>query len=106
MDMTIILLAFSLAALMVAATVSWLATVRPQWSRRRRVGTAASFLPAVTAIATGLGILFIASSNHGQGDQMEDLAIAAVATIGGGFALLALFGGFLGASLASRGRGA
>ena len=46
-------------------------------------------------------ILPVASAKHGQSERMEDLAIAALATIGGGFTLLALVGGLIGATLAS-----
>jgi hypothetical protein len=51
-------------------------------------------------VATLLGILFIATAEHGESERMEDLAIAAMATIGGGFTLLALVGGLIGAVLA------
>jgi hypothetical protein len=95
-----ILLGFATAVLMGAALVSLLATVKPGWSIRRRQLTAASVLPAITVIATLLGILFIATSEHGQGERMERLAIAAVATIGGGFTLLAFVGSLAGAVIA------
>jgi hypothetical protein len=100
MNTTFILLGFATAVLMGAALVSLLRTVKPQWSIRRRQITAASVLPAITAIATLLGILLIAASDHGQSEQVERLAIAAVATIGGGFTLLAFAGSLVGAALA------
>ena len=65
---------------------------------------AASILPAITLVATLLGILFISMSEHGGMERMEDLAIAAVGTIGGGFVLLALLGSVVGALVAGRGR--
>jgi L-lactate permease len=105
MDWTLLLIGFALAVLMGAGLVSLLTTVRPQWSGRRRQLTAASVLPGITAVATLLGILFIATVEHGQSERMEDLAIAAVATIGGGFTLLALVGGLVGALLSGRRRG-
>jgi len=104
MNWTIVGIGFALAVLMGAGLASLLVTVRPQWSVRRRVLSAASVLPAITAVATLLGILFISTGEHGQGKRMEDLAIAALATIGGGFTLMALVGGFIGAAVAGKGR--
>ncbi|HVU29779.1 MAG TPA: hypothetical protein VHE36_05200 [Sphingomicrobium sp.] len=105
MNWTLILLGFGLAVLMGAGITSLLATIRPEWSAWRRKLTAASILPLVTAVATLLGIIFISTSEHGEGERMEELAIAAVATIGLGFILLALVGGFIGALIAGRRRG-
>jgi len=102
MNWTFILIGFALAVLMGAGVASLLTTIRPQWSDMRRRLTAASILPGITAIATILGILFIATAEHGESQSMEDLAIAAVATIGGGFTLLALVGGVIGAMLSGR----
>ena len=104
MNWTLVLFGFALAVLMGAGLKSLLVTVKPAWSDQRRVIIAASVLPAVTAMATLLGILFIATADHGQSERMEDLAIAALATIGGGFTLLALVGGLIGAALAGRRR--
>ena len=100
MNWTLVLVGFSLAVLMGAALVSLLVTVRPEWSARRRRLTAASILPVITLVATLLGILFVATAKHGESQRMEDLAIAALATIGGGLTLLALVGGLIGATLA------
>jgi hypothetical protein len=97
---TLPLIGFSLAVLMGAAVVSLLVTIRPEWSARRRRLTAASILPVITLVATLLGILFVATAKHGESQRMEDLAIAALATIGGGLTLLALVGGLIGATLA------
>ncbi|HKP35140.1 MAG TPA: hypothetical protein VJT70_10230 [Sphingomicrobium sp.] len=102
MNWTLVLVGFSLAVLMGAALVSLLVTIRPEWSARRRRVTAASILPAITLLATLLGVLFIATARHGESERMEDLAIAALATFGGGFTLLALIGGLIGATLSSR----
>jgi MFS family permease len=104
MNWTFVLIGFALSVFMGSALVSLLITVRPEWSPRRKRLTAASILPAITAVATLLGMLFIAAGNHGQSEHMEDLAIAALATIGGGFTLLAWIGGLLGATLTSRRR--
>ena len=100
MNWTFVLIGFALSVFMGSALVSLLITVRPEWSPRRKRLTAASILPAITAVATLLGILFVAGSAHG--DQMKDLAIAALLTIGGGFTLLAWVGGLVGATLTSR----
>lgn len=102
MNWTLILIGFALAVFMGSALVSLLATIRPEWSPRRRRLTAAAILPAITAVATALGILFIATARHGESEHMEDLAIAAMATIGGGLTLLAWVGGLVGATLTSR----
>ena len=101
MNWTFPLIGFSLAVLMGAAVLSLLVAIRPEWSARRKRLTAASILPAITLVATLLGILFVATAKHGESQRMEDLAIAALATIGGGFTLLALVGGLVGARLAS-----
>ena len=104
MNWSFVGIAFAMAVLMGAGLASLLVTIRPQWSARMRQLIAASALPAITAIATGAGILFISTAEHGQGETIEDLAIAALATFGGGFVLLALLGGLVGASLAGRRR--
>jgi anti-anti-sigma regulatory factor len=104
MNLTFLLIGFALAVFMGSALVSLLLTIRPEWTARRRRLIAASVLPAITAIATLLGILFIATARHGESEHMEDLAIAALATIGGGFTLVAWIGGLVGATLTSRRR--
>ena len=105
MNWSFALIGLALAVFMGAALVSFLATIRPQWTALRRRLTAASVLPAVTVLATLAAIVFVSTAEHGQGQTMEDLAIVALATIGGGFALLALAGGLIGAGLAGRRRG-
>jgi hypothetical protein len=101
---TFVFLGFAMAVFMGSALVSLLMTIRPEWSVRRRRLTAASILPAITAVATLLVVLFVASANHGQSAQTEDLAIRALLTLGGGFTLLAWIGGLVGATLTSRRR--
>ena len=101
---TFVFLGFAMAVFMGSALVSLLLTIRPEWSVRRRRLTAASILPAITAVATLLAVVFVASSNHGQSEQMEDLAIKALVTLGGGFTLMAWIGGLVGATLTSRRR--
>ena len=105
MNMTLLLVGFSLAVLMGAGLASLFATLKPEWSDRRRLLMAATVLPAITAVATLLGILLISATDHGQRESMEDLAVAAVARIGGGFVAIALVGGLLGAALSGRRRG-
>lgn len=104
MNWTFALIGFAIAVFMGSALVSLFITIRPEWSDRRRRLTAASILPAITAIATLFGILLITRANHGQSQHMEDLAINALAWIGGGFTLLAWIGGLVGATLTSRRR--
>ena len=105
MDWTLVLIGFALAVFMGSALVSLLATIRPQWSARRKRLTAASILPAITAVATVLGILLVKAAAHDHNADMVDLAISALVTIGGGFTLLAWIGGLVGATLTSRRRG-
>jgi hypothetical protein len=105
MNWTVVLIGFALAVFMGSALVSLFATIRLEWSAWRRRLTAASILPAITAIATLLGILFVRSAAHDQSGNMVDLAVSALATIGGGFTLLAWIGGLVGATLTSRRRG-
>ena len=105
MNFTFVLIGFALAVFMGAGIASLVAMLRPRWSALRRQLTAASVLPAITVVATGLGVLFVSTADHGQGETMEDLAIAALATFGGGAALLAFVGGLIGATLAGRRRG-
>jgi hypothetical protein len=104
MNFTFILIGFALAVFMGAGIVSLVAMLRPQWTALRRQLAAASVLPAITAAATGLGILFVSTADHGQGETMEDLAIAALVTFGGGAVVLAFVGGLIGATLAGRRR--
>lgn len=105
MDWTLLMISFAMAVLMGAGLVTLLATMRPHWSARRRQLTAASVLPGITIVATLLGILFISTADHGSTAEMEELAIAALATIGGLLTLLSFAGSFIGAALAGRRRG-
>jgi hypothetical protein len=104
-NITLILIGFSLAVLMGAGLASLFRRVKPEWSIRRRQLTAASVLPAVTLVATLLGIVLISLTDHGEAESMESLAIAAVATVGGGFVVIALIGGLIGATLSGRRHG-
>ena len=103
MNWTLLPIGFALAVFMGSALVSLLVTVRPDWTSRRRRLTAASVLPAITAVGTLLIILLV--EGRADNEDMRDLALAAVITIGGGFTLLAGVGGLIGATLTSRRRG-
>lgn len=105
MNWTFVLIGFALAVFMGSALVSLFATIRPGWSARRRRLTAASILPAITAIATLLGVLYVKSATHDERGNIVDLAVAALVTIGGGSTLLAWVGGLVGATLTGRRRG-
>jgi hypothetical protein len=104
MNWTFVLIGFALSVFMGSALLSLLITIRPEWSPRRKRLIAASILPAITAVGTLLGILFIATARRAESAQMADLAMAALATIGGGFTLLAWIGGLVGATLTGRRR--
>lgn len=105
MNWTLILIGFALAVFMGSALVSLFATIRPEWSARRKRLTAASILPAISAIATLLGAVFVKTVKHDQSGSMVDLAISALVAIGAGSTLLAWIGGLVGATLTSRRRG-
>ena len=96
------MLGFALSVLMGAGLVALLASVKPDWSARRRRLTAASVLPVITVIATGLGVLYIVAGNHDATRQMRDLAVSAMLAIGAGFTFVSLAGGLIGATLAGR----
>jgi len=102
MNWLVLLLAFSLAVVVGAWLAGVLARRRPQWSGRRRLFVAALVLPAFVLIASLAGIAWITVSGPGTGENMQDLAVVATATVGGIFALLTLVGGLVGAVLALR----
>ena len=104
MNWTIALIGFSLAVLMGAGVAALLAQMRPEWSVRRRGLVAASVLPAVTLVATLLGLIWIWSLDDPGGGNMRDLAASLIATVGLGATLLAFFGGLIGALLAQHRR--
>ena len=104
MKLTFILIAFALAVLMGASFAALLAQMRPAWTKRRRMVTAASALPLITIVATLIGILFIATQGAGADEGMRDLALAAIGTLGGVFAFIAFGGGLVGAALAQHRR--
>lgn len=102
MNWTFVLIGFAMAVFMGSALVSLLKTVRPEWTARRRRLTAAVVLPAITLVATAIGLLIVATADHNYGEQATEQAIVALSIFGGGFALLAWVGGLVGATLASR----
>ena len=79
MNITLMLIGFSLAVLMGAGLASLFATVKPDWSDKRRRLTAAAILPTITALATLLGILLISTGEHRKSGEMENIVI-----VGGG----------------------
>ena len=97
-----LLVSFCLALMSGAIAVVTLARIRPGWSGRRLRILAALVLPAITLFATGAALLFVALSGSGEGADMKDLALRAIAVIGGAFAILAFVGGIIGASLLQR----
>ena len=104
MNWTMALIGLSLAVLMGAGLAALLAQLRPQWSPRRRGLVAASVLPAVTLVATFLGLAWIWTLDDPGGGDMRDLAAGLIATVGLGFTLLAFLGGMIGALLSQHRR--
>ena len=104
MNWTIVLIGFSLAVLMGAGVAALLAQMGPEWSSRRRGLVAASALPAVTLVATLLGLIWIWSLHDPGGGNMRDLAASLIAAVGLGATILAFFGGLVGALLAQHRR--
>lgn len=103
MTWSFLLFAFCIAVITGAVAATTLARLRPEWSDRRRLLAAALLLPALTLLAALVGLVAVVVTGAGQGDNMQDLALAAIAAMGGGFALLAFFGGLVGAGLRQRG---
>lgn len=104
MDWTLLLIGFALAVFVGAGLAALLVQMRPQWTPLRRGLVAASALPAVTLAATALGFTWAMTLDHPGGGDMRDLAARAIAALGLGFALLAFFGGLVGATLAQHRR--
>lgn len=99
-----LLIGLALAVVMGAGLSALLSSLRPHWSKRRRMLVAAAFLPAVTSTVTiALVAAFLATAS-GQSGDMRDLAAASLAVIGGLFAILAFAGGLVGAALAQKRR--
>ena len=101
MNWSVPLMAFFLSA-MVAA---WLdARMKSKWTARRRVLGAALPLPLLLLVLGGCGIAWELFRPR-TGENMMDLAVAAVAAVAGLLAVFAFVGGLLGASLVERSRG-
>ena len=99
MNWPVLIIAFCVAVLTGASAASLLARIRPEWSERRRLLIAALTLPAITLGAALIGLVVVLMTGPGDGENMQDLALAAIATIGALFALIAFIGGIIGAWL-------
>ena len=102
MNWLVLLIAFSLAVLAGAWLAGLLARRRLRWGDRRRLFVAASVLPALVLLASLAGIAWIVVSGPGTGENMQDLAVVATATVGGILALLTFVGSLVGAVVALR----
>ena len=100
MNWLALIAAFAIAVLVGGLLARWLERSRADWTRRRRLWTAASVLPAFILLATAVGITVIVAWGPGSGENMQDLAVAATAMVGVIFAVIALLGGLVGASFA------
>ena len=98
------IIAFGIAVIVAAFLDPRIADARPDWSVRRRRLAAASLLPALILLATILGLLWVLFTGPGDGENMQDLALAATGTIGLLFAVLTMVAGLLGASVAGKRR--
>ena len=78
--------------------------MRPQWSPRKRMLVAASWLPAVVILLTLVGMVVVHLSGPGVHEGMRDLAFKATATLGAVFAVIGFAGSLVGAALANRKR--
>jgi len=104
MNWSMLFIAFALAVIMGMAFSALLIQMRPQWSPRKRMLVAASWLPAVVILLTLVGMLVVHMSGPGVHENMKDLALAATAALGAVFAVLGFAGGLVGAALANRKR--
>jgi hypothetical protein len=104
MNWALLFMAFALAVVMGMGFAALLLQMRPHWSSRKRTLIAASCLPAVVIALTLVGLVVVMRTGPGSGENMQDLAITATATIGGFFAVLGFLGGLVGASIAERKR--
>jgi len=104
MNWSMLFIAFALAVIMGMAFSAFLIQMRPQWSPRKRMLVAASWLPGVVILLTIAGLIVVQFSGPGTGENMKDLALAATIAIGGIFAVLGFAGGLVGAALADRKR--
>ena len=95
---TIPALAFGLAAVL-SAWLNGRFQRRSGWGTRRRVLRAALPLPLLILVASACGVIW-EMVRPPSASTMTDLAVAVYVGVGGLFAVLALAGGVLGASLA------
>lgn len=92
---------FCIAIVTGAVAATTLARMRPHWSERRRLLWAALMLPALTLAAAVAAVVAVLASDSGA--QMQDLALASIASIAALFASVAFLGGVIGAGLRQRG---
>jgi hypothetical protein len=104
MNWSMLFIAFALAVIMGLASSALLIQLRPQWSPRKRMLVAASWLPAVVILLTLVGLVIVHMSGPGVHEGMRDLAFKATAVLGAVFAVIGFAGGLAGAALANRKR--
>ena len=102
MNWLAIILAFGVAVLLGAFLMKLLQRTRTAWTSRRRMWVAAMVLPAFILFAAVVGIVWTLLAGPGEGENMQDLAVAVTAFVGAFFAFIALIGGIVGASFAKR----
>ena len=96
------IIAFGVAVIVGAFMEPRIGTARPHWSVRKRRVAAASLLPALILLLTIAGLLWLLVTGPGEGENMQDLALAVTAAVGLLFAVLTLAAGWLGASAAGK----
>ena len=102
MNWLVMILAFAVAVMTGGFLAGTLARSRAGWSARRRKFTAAAALPLFLLLLTAAGVVFVFVSGPGEGENMQDLAVAATLVVGGVFAFTTFIGGMVGASLSER----
>ena len=102
MNWLVLILAFAIAVLIGGFLARWLERSRSDWSARRRIWTAAAVLPAFLILATLVAVAWVLAIGPGEGENMQDLAVAVTIAIGAWFAVVTLLGGLAGAHFASR----
>ena len=90
-------------AVLVAARLDARFARRIGWSKHRRVLSAALPLPLLILVGSACGVLWELLRSR-DGTNMTDLAVAVYVGAGALFALIALVGGLIGASMVERKR--
>lgn len=96
------ILAFVIALVVGSFLGRLLARSRPHWGSTRRLWAAALVLPMFIVLLTAVGLAWVVLAGPGEGENMLDLALVVTAMAGAFFAVIALIGGLVGASLAER----